>query len=229
MNDYCKNGFDLTRAIRLEGFTSARGDLKTRWRSMVMAPWKWRFQTNFSLVEVSTYLAIIIFVTMSVKVVICSSEDARAETAMTELEEIASAVSVYRHDTACVPNKLSVLFNKGMASAANNFCGADTTARYGNHAYLSPMPTDGGPGVLLRAGFSGTRILIRRNLPGTASRNYALEVYHFGGALYPVLSACNGVDYSAVPTGRLPHDFSKGVGCVYVMAHNSLGMLIFKD
>ena len=222
----CKNWFFWVRTISQAGFVT----LKTRWSGLVRMPWKWWYQTNLSWVEVSTCLAIIIFASMFVKVVIRSREDARVEAAITELEEIANAVSVYRHNTACVPNKLSVLFSKGMASAANNFCGADTTAQYGNHAYLSPMPTDGDPGVLLlRAGFPGTRILIRRNLPGTASRNYALEVYHFGGALYPVLSACNGVDYSAVPAGRLPHDFSKGVGCVYVAAHNSLGMLIFKD
>lgn len=226
MTNGCKNWFYWARKISRTGFVS----LKTWPVGLVKMLWKWRCRTNVNWMEVSTYLAIIIFVGTFVKIVIRSSEDARVETAIAKLEEIASAVSVYRNNTACVPNKLSVLFSKRMASAANNFCGADTTARYGNHVYLLPMPTDGGAGVLLlRAGFSSIRILIRRNLLGTASRNYALEVYHFGGALYPVLSACNGVDYSAVPIWRLPHDFSKGVGCVYVMAHNSLGMLIFKD
>jgi hypothetical protein len=215
MNHYCKKWVVWMSAIGLTNFQGSPGDLKVWQCYVMMPPWKWRFQTNFSLMEISTYLAIVVFFGAFLNVVVRSNEDARVEEMMAKLEEIASAVSVYQHNTACVPNKLSVLFNKKMAGATNNFCGTDTTAQYGNHPYLSSMPTDGGAGVLPgQAGFPGTRILIRRNLPGTSSKHYALEVYHFGGGLYPVLSACNGVDYSNEPISNLPHDFSHGVSCV---------------
>lgn len=184
-------------------------------------------QAGFSLVELIIAVALIGIITAAAMSSFSGSEETKTAAVISKMEEIANAVAMYKKNTGCVPNNVSVLFNKSLATAANNFCGADTTASYGNQDYMAAMPGDGGNGVMLsQIGISGGDLLIRQNLSGTSSNNYALEVYGLGNAINSVIGKCNGVDYTNVPTSSLPHDFNNGNACVYVTAGNSVGMLI---
>ncbi len=185
------------------------------------------FQTGFSLVELIIAVALIGIITAAAMSSFSGSEETKTAAVISKMEEIANAVAMYKKNTGCVPNNVSVLFNKTLATAANNFCGADTTASYGNQDYMAAMPGDGSGGVLLsQVGVSGGDIWIRQNLSGTTPNNYALEVYGLGDAINAVIGKCNGVDYTDVPVSGLPHDFSAGSACVYVTADSSVGMLI---
>ncbi|MHB0990142.1 MAG: type II secretion system protein [Burkholderiales bacterium] len=184
-------------------------------------------QAGFSLVELIIAVALIGIITAAAMSSFSGSEETKTAAVISKMEEIANAVAMYKKNTGCVPNNVSVLFNKTLATAANNFCGADTTASYGNQDYMAAMPGDGGNGVMLsQLGISGADLLIRQNLSGTTPNNYALEVYGLGDAINSVIGKCNGVDYTNVPVSGLPHDFSSGNACVYVTAGNSVGMLI---
>ncbi len=187
-----------------------------------------RAHHGFSLVEIIIAVAIVAIVTAAVMTALSGSEASKSAAVMSKLEEVANAVALYQRNTGCVPNTVSVLFDKSLATAANNFCGVSTSASYGNQDYISAMPPDSaGTGVLLtQLGLASGDLLIRQNLSGTTPNNYALEVYNLGDALYPVLGLCNGVDYTGVAISSLPSDFTNGVVCVYVSADNSLGMLI---
>ena len=186
-----------------------------------------RLQTGFSLVELIIAVALVGVITAAAMSSFSGSEETKTAAVISKMEEIANAVAMYKKNTGCVPNNVSVLFDKTLATAANNFCGADTTASYGNQDYMAPMPGDGGSGVYLsQIGISGADLLIRQNLSGTSSNNYALEVYGLGNAINSVIGKCNGVDYTNVPVSALPHDFNNGNACVYVTAGNSVGMLI---
>lgn len=182
---------------------------------------------GFSLVELIIAVAIIGIITAATMSAFSGSDATRTAAVMSKMEEIANAIAMYQKNTGCVPSNVSVLFNKSVATAVNNFCGADTTASYGNQDYLSPMPSDGGGGVLLsQLGVANGDLLIRQNLSGTTPNNYALEVYNLGDTINAVLGKCNGVDYTGVPVSGLPADFINGIACVYVTADNSVGMLI---
>ncbi len=195
------------------------------WRGMTCA-WVLR-QGGFSLVEMIVAVAMLGILAAAAMSAFSGSEQSKTAALMSKMQEIANAVSMYQRNTGCVPNNVSVLFDKLLATAANNFCAVSTQANYGNQDYLSPMPGDGGKGVLLnQLGVENGDLLIRQNLTGTTPNNYAIEVINPGDALYPLLAACNGVDYAGVATGNLPHDFVNGAACVYVAADNSVGMLI---
>ena len=185
------------------------------------------YPAGFSLVELIIAVAIIGIITAAAMSAFSGSEETKTAAVISKMEEIANAIAMYQKNTGCVPNNVSVLFNKSMATAANNFCGVDSTASFGNQDYLAAMPGDGGIGVLLtQAGVSGGDLVIRQNLSGTTPNNYALEVYGLGDAINSVLGKCNGVDYTGVPVSSLPNDFTNGNACVYVTAGNSVGMLI---
>ena len=185
-------------------------------------------QQGFSLVELVIGVAILGIITAAAMAAMSGSESSKTAAVMSKLNEIANAVAMYQRNTGCVPSNVSVLFNQSLATAGNNFCGINTQSSYGNQDYMAAMPSDsGGNGVLLnQLGVDNGDVAIKQNLNGTTPNNYALEVTNLGDALYPVLNACNGVDYTGVPTGNLPHDFNSGMACVYVVADNSVGMLI---
>ena len=184
-------------------------------------------QAGFSRVELVIAVTIIGIITAAAMSALSGSEETKTAAVISKLEEIANAIAIYQKNTGCVPSNVSVLFNKSLATAANNFCGVDTTASYGNQDYLAAMPSDGNGGVYLtQVGVAGGDLLIRQNLPGTTPNNYALEVYNLGDAINSVMSKCNGVDYADLPTSSLPADFTNGIACVYVTADNSVGMLI---
>ena len=183
-------------------------------------------QSGFSLAEIVIALAIVAVVTAASMTAFSGNESSKATAVMSKLEEVANAVALYQRNTGCVPNNLSVLFNKSLATAGNNFCGADTTASYGNQDYLSPMPPDtSGTGLALgQLGLADGDLQIAQNLAG--SSNYALVVSGLGDATNLVLGQCNGVDYSGVPATGLPTTFTNGVACIYVPASSAIGMLI---
>ncbi|MHB9017011.1 MAG: type II secretion system protein, partial [Burkholderiales bacterium] len=113
-------------------------------------------QAGFSLVELIIAVALIGIITAAAMSSFSGSEETKTAAVISKMEEIANAVAMYKKNTGCVPNNVSVLFNKTLATAANNFCGADTTASYGNQDYMAAMPGDGGNGVMLsQLGISG--------------------------------------------------------------------------
>lgn len=185
-----------------------------------------RHQSGFSLSEIVIALAIIAVVTAASMTAFSGSESSKATAVMSKLEEVANAVAMYQRNTGCVPSNLSVMFNKSLATAGNNFCGVDTTASYGNQDYISPMPPDAsGTGLTLgQLGLANGDLQIAQNLAG--SNNYSLVVSGLGDALNLVMGQCNGVDYSSVPTAGLPTGFTNGVACIYVPASGAVGMLI---
>ncbi len=187
-----------------------------------------RHQFGFSLVELVIGIAILGIVTAAAMAAMSGSEQSKTAAVMSKLQEVANAVAMYQRNTGCVPSNLSVLFTQSLAGiSSNNFCAVSTLASYGNQDYMAAMPSDGGNGLLLnQLGVENGDLVIKQNLSGTTPNNYALEVTNLGDALYPVLNACNGTDYTGVATGSLPHDFTNGVVCVYVVADNSLAMLI---
>ena len=183
-------------------------------------------QAGFSLTEIVIALAIVAVVTAASMTAFSGNESSKATAVMSKLEEVANAVAMYQRNTGCVPSNLSVLFDKSLAKAGNNFCGADTTTSYGNQDYLSPMPPDtAGTGLALgQLGLANGDLQIAQNIGG--SNDYALEVSGLGDATNLVLGQCNGVDYSGTPTTGLPTTFTNGVACIYVPASSAIGMLI---
>ena len=182
---------------------------------------------GFSLVELIIAVTIIGIITATAMSAFSGSEATKTAAILSKMEEVANAVAMYQKNTGCVPNNVSVLFNKSLATAANNFCGVDTTTSYGNQDYMAAMPGDGSTGVYLaQLGISGGDLMIRQNLSGTTPNNYSLEIYGLGDVVNALMSKCNGIDYTNVPTSSLPADFTTGNACVYVTADNSVGMLI---
>ena len=183
-------------------------------------------QAGFSLTEIVIALAIVAVVTAASMTAFSGNESSKATAVMSKLEEVANAVAMYQRNTGCVPSNLSVLFDKSLAKAGNNFCGADTTTSYGNQDYLSPMPPDtAGTGLALgQLGLAGGDLQIAQNIGG--GNDYALVVSGLGDATNLVLGQCNGVDYSGTPTTGLPTTFTNGVACIYVPASSAIGMLI---
>lgn len=184
---------------------------------------------GFTLVELLVAIVILgIFAAISVSV-LGGGVETKTTTVLSKAQEVSNAVMMYKKNTGCVPSYLAVLFDKTQATAANNFCGAGTTASYGTTDYMPPMPVNAATKFLLldELGVSGATMISRKNLSGTTGNNYALEIYNLGDELMAsVLGKCNGVDYTGVPKASYPHDFTNGAACVYVTADDSVGVLI---
>ena len=194
-------------------------------KNAVRLMWHYR-QTGFSLVELIVAIVILGVITAGAMAALDGGTQSKTAALLSKMNEIANAVAMYQKTTGCVPSSVAVLFDKTQATATNNFCGVDTQSSYGNQNYMAPMPVSGSGVALGQIGISSGVMLLRQNLPGTTPNNYAVEVLGVGDLLYPLLQACNGVDYSGVATGALPQDFSGGASCVYVAADNAVGMLI---
>ena len=163
-------------------------------------------QGGFCLVEVIITIAIIGILTAGLLTALSSGNDSKVTALFAKAQDIAKAVSLYEAKTGCTPNQLPVLFNKALATAANNYCGQDTTALYGSEDYISAMPLVAGTTNqldLTKVGFSGAAIWIDTNY---GANDYILSI---GGL--PVkdeqslISKCDGMDYTngtALPTGN---------------------------
>ncbi len=155
-------------------------------------------QDGFSLVEVIITIAIIGILTAGLMTALSSGNDSKVTALFAKAQDIAKAVSLYEAKTGCTPNQLPVLFNKALATAANNYCGQDTTALYGHEDYISAMPViAANPNQLdlTKVGFPGAAIWIDTNYGGI--NDYILAI---GGLPLKdeqlLISKCNGVDYT---------------------------------
>ncbi len=183
-------------------------------------------QTGFSLVELIVAIVILGVITAGAMAALDGGAQSKTATLLSKMNEVANAVAIYQKATGCVPSSMVVLFDKSQATASHNFCGVDTQSSYGNQGYMAPMPVNGNGVALEQLGIAGGVLRLRQNLPGTTPNNYAVEVMGIGDLLYPLMQACNGIDYSGTALASLPQDFSGGANCVYVTADNAVGMLI---
>ena len=183
-------------------------------------------QAGFSLVELIVAIVILGVITAGAMAALDGGAQSKTAALLSKMNEVANAVAIYQKATGCVPSSMAVLFDKSQATAGHNFCGVDTQSSYGNQGYMAPMPVNGNGVSLGQLGISGGVLLLRQNLPGTTPNNYAVEVMGIGDLLYPLMQACNGIDYSGAAMVSFPQDFSGGANCVYVTADNAVGMLI---
>lgn len=184
--------------------------------------------TGFTLVELLVAIAIIgVFTALGVSA-LSGGGQTKATALMSKMNEVATAITIFKKNTGCVPSSVSVLFDKTQAAvAANEFCGQPVTTGYGNQDYLSPMSVQATGVSLASLGLSNVVLYIRKNLSGTTPNNYAIEVDGLpSDVLMTAMSECNGIDYSGMPVTSLPSDFTNGSLCVYVTVTQGMGMLI---
>lgn len=165
---------------------------------------KYATQTGFSLVEVIITIAIIGILTAGLMTALSSGDDSKITALFSKSQDIAKSVTLYQAKTGCVPNQLAVLFDKPLATAANNYCGQATTALYGNEDYIAALPTTNpatGAAIpnngldLTKVGFANSYIWIAQNFGGI--QDYVLEI---GGLAtedqQKFVGKCDGADYT---------------------------------
>ena len=162
-------------------------------------------ERGFSLVEVIITIAIIGILTAGLMTALSGGNDSKLTALFAKAQDISQAVSLYQSRTGCTPSNLEVLFNKAMATAANNFCGNDTTQLYGAGDYISALPVstvNTSALDLSKVGFSGAWLTIQQNFGGI--NDYVLEIGGLSTTNQEALvSKCDGVDYTngtAMPT-----------------------------
>jgi len=162
------------------------------------------YQQGFSLVEVIITIAIIGILTAGLMTALSGGNDSKMTALFAKAQDVAQAVSLYQAKTNCTPNNLQVLFNKALATAANNYCGNDTATLYGAADYISAMPVVAGTNNLdlAKVGFTGAYLYITKNFGGI--NDYVLEIGGLGATdQQAFVSKCDGVDYTngvAMPT-----------------------------
>ena len=162
-------------------------------------------QAGFSLVEVIITIAIIGILTAGLMTALSGGNDSKLTALFAKAQDVSQAVSLYQSRTGCTPSNLQVLFNKNMATAANNYCGNDTTQLYGASDYISALPVSTVNASALdlgKVGFSGAWMTIQQNFGGI--NDYVLEIGGLSTTNQQALvSKCDGVDYTngvAMPT-----------------------------
>ena len=168
-------------------------------------------QGGFSLVEVIITIAIIGILTAGLMTALSSGNDSKVTALFAKAQDIAKAVSLYEAKTGCAPNRLDLLFNKAVDSAAANFCGQDTTPLYGSEDYISALPISAvgtGNGAansldLTKVGFANAYMWITYGFGGVQGYDLVISALP-GNAAQLLISKCDGVDYTngtATPTG----------------------------
>ncbi len=156
-------------------------------------------QRGFSLVEVIITIAIIGILTAGLMTALSSGDNSKITALFSKTQDIVKAVSLYQAKTSCTPNNLEVLFDKALATAANNFCNQNTTALYGTEDYISAMPLAAAGGLdLTKIGFPGGYVTIVNTVGG--NNVYALQVTGLTTTEQEqFMNQCigqNGVDYT---------------------------------
>lgn len=156
------------------------------------------YQKGFTLIEILIAMTIVSIMVVGSMAVLGGGDETKTTAVMSKAEEYANALAIYKRNTGCVPNILAVLFDPTQATAANNFCGQNTTASYGpNNDYTKPMPVDATNRVMLDGmGVSGATVSVYRD--GIGPYNYMLKFEQLTAPMVQNLVVkCNGISTSS--------------------------------
>lgn len=163
-----------------------------------------RTSTGFTLIELVIGIAILGTLLFGLMSALSGGDDSKVTALFSRGNDMVKAVNLYKARTGCVPNRLDVLFQKSLATAANNYCGQSTTVTYGTDNYISPLPTDANNKLKLDGlGLSGATATITQNYGGGS--NYALKLESITTDIArKLMTKCTGTDYT---TAAFPNNF----------------------